>query len=142
MEVKKAQQRLALLWFSGGAVMFLYVIFLSVRIVDRETVIAIWSWFLPTIMPTLSLIVGATVSRVLTARESKQEVNLFSYRLALGLSVFYLFIVGMVFLMKPFTSSSIEDVMKISHLWLAPVQGLTSASLGAFFVQKKARQDL
>ncbi len=32
---------------------------------------------------------------------------------------------------------SLLELMKLSNLWLAPFQGLVTASLGAFFVSKK-----
>ncbi len=57
-----------------------------------------WSWLLPTILPTLTLIVSIVVVEAIQQRDSRIEVNVFAYYLCLGLSAFYLICVVSILL--------------------------------------------
>ena len=94
-----------------------------------------WGWLLPTIMPTLALIVGVLVVDLGTDAGADKMVDRYLFRLALGLSVVYLFLVTMTFLAQPLTGVPTLDLMQRSNLWLGPLQGLVAATLGAFFLK-------
>lgn len=128
-----AKKRLAAVWFPGAGLIFLVVLAASI-LPDGATASKLWTWFLPTVMPTLSLIVGVLVLDARGRIAAVQEVDAFLFRLAFGLSAFYLIIVALTLLLTPFSA----ELLDRSQLWLAPVQGLTSAALGAFFVQRDA----
>ena len=86
-------------------------------------------------MPTLSLIIGVLVLDTTSTGGTDKKVELFIYRLAFGLSTFYLVLVALTPLVQPFTGLSPLELMKRSNLWLGPLQGLVAAVLAAFFVK-------
>ncbi len=100
-----------------------------------------WSWLLPTILPTLTLILSTVVVEAIQQRDSGVQVNLFAYYLCLGLSAFYLICVVSILFAVNFVQIKPLELMKISSLWLAPLQGLLSGIIGVFFVgQTKSSQ--
>jgi hypothetical protein len=129
---------LALVWFIGAGVLFFMLLMQSVlgRYGDRTS--DAWSWLLPSIMPTLSLIIGVLVAEGPLARPNAALADRFLYRLTLGISVVYLLAVLMVFLLQPFSTVGPFELMNQANLWLGPIQGLTAAALGAFFVKSPA----
>jgi hypothetical protein len=64
------------------------------------------------------------------------EVSKFLYYLCGGLSVFY--IINVLFILRAlnFVQMTPLDLMKMSGLWLGPMQGLVSLSIGVFFVKR------
>jgi hypothetical protein len=137
---EKARKRIALIWYGGGGFVFLFVVAQTILGRNAEISDQIWSWLLPAIMPSLSLITG-----VLVVKKASTEINAsgerpdpFVFRLACILSVIYLLIILSIFLSQPFDEENFVNLLKKSSMWLAPLQGLVTASLGAFFVQKKS----
>jgi hypothetical protein len=133
--MSRCQRGLAGLWFVGGGILFLVLIVQSLlgRYADKTT--DAWSWFLPTVMPTLSLIIGVLVAEALGRNPTVKSADRFLYRFTLALSAAYLIVVFLVFGLKPFTSVGPIELMNESNLWLGPLQGLVAAALGAFFVK-------
>ena len=130
-----AKKRLAFLWIVVGAVLFIILILQSMFGRFGERTQEAWSWFLPTIVPTLSLMIGALVLEARTNGGSQKTVDSYFYWLSLWLSIFYLVVVAMTPLLQPFTGTPPFKLMTLSNLWLAPLQGLTAAALGIFFVK-------
>lgn len=130
------QRRLALLWIAASIGLFLLLIGQSVLGKYGTGSERAWAWFLPTVLPTLSLIVGALVA---SAKKSVQgeTVDGFAYRVSFGLSVFYLVLVGTVPLVQPLTTRTPLELMALSNLWLGPVHGLVALSLGVYFVSSR-----
>ncbi len=134
LQMATCKRRLAALWFGGAATLFLLLIVQSTlgRYADRTS--DAWSWFLPTIMPTLSLIIGVLVIDAV-GRSVAANADRFLFRLTLGISTCYLLAVLLVIVMQPFSELEPIDLMNQSNLWLGPLQGLVAAALGAFFVK-------
>jgi len=86
-------------------------------------------------MPTLSLIVGVLVLDVTSGRDAEKKVDSFFFWLAFLLSAVYLVLVATTLFLQPFTGVPLRGLMKLSNLWLGPLQGLVAAALGAFFVK-------
>jgi len=97
-----------------------------------------WSWLLPTILPTLTLIISTVAVEATQHRASRTEVNSFAYYLCLGLSAFYLLCVVTILITVNFVQIKPLELMKMSSLWLAPLQGLLSGIIGVFFVKQKS----
>ena len=133
MFLSACKRRLAVLWFAAGGGLVLILVVQSVLGKYGDSVEEAWAWFLPTVMPTLLLIVGVLVVDFRTTVRDK-KVTPFMYRLALGVSAFYLLLVALVPLLDPFTAMRPLEMMKVSNLWLGPVQGVAAAALGAFFI--------
>lgn len=135
MTMSKSKWWLAGVWLSGAAVVF--AILVTQSLVGRYGSHAdeAWAWYLPTVMPTLSLIVGTLVvdSRNPAAAGDATAPGGLLW-LALGLSVFYLLLVAVSVLVQPLLQQMDPiELMHRSNLWLGPLQGLTVGALAAFF---------
>lgn len=135
--VVRCQQRLLILWVS---LFILAVVMLLVQSTPQGVYYRqasdIWDWFLPIVIPTVSLMVGTFIAQA-REEESSATVSRISYLLAFGSSLlFFVLILG---LLLAFAGS--DDVMaelkKLSKL-VAAMQTLVGISLGAFFVSKKS----
>lgn len=131
----KSKKSLATLWFIGAG--FVFVVLLLQTILGRygENAKDAWSWLLPTIVPTLSLIVSVFILDTFEKGAKIKMVDGFMFRLCFSLSAVYLIVVALTVLLQPFSKFSPLELMKTSNLWLGPFQGLVSASLGAFFIR-------
>jgi len=127
------QRRLALLWLAGAAVLVLLMIAQSMGNKYGAATDQAWGWLLPTIVPTLSLIVGAFAAAA-RGPLAQATVDAFSYRLTFWLSAFYLLLVIAVPLAQPVTGRSPIELMQLSKLWLGAVQGIVGIALGVYFV--------
>jgi hypothetical protein len=100
-----------------------------------DNVSEVWAWFLPTIMPTLSLIIGVLVLEAVGSAAKFHYVDRLFFRLSFILSFTYLLLIAYTILLKPFSPLPAVELMKHSNLWLGPFQGLVSGSLGVFFLK-------
>ena len=131
------KRRLATLWFLAGGFLFLVVTVQTVLGKYGDGASDAWGWLLPTVLPTLSLILGVLVMDARGKAMKDQEVDRFLFDLTLGLSAVYLLIVALTIFVQPWVSTGAIALMKQSKLWLGPFQGLVSGSMGAFFVRGK-----
>lgn len=131
-----AQKKLLVVWLGVAAVPFLIMAIQTLlgRFDDRTQ--EAWGWLLPSIIPTLTLVIGTVVANAIRPPATDKDVDAFYWRLALGISVFYLILVTVVLLVTSMSASVKETItsMMQSNLFLGPVQGLAAASLGVFFV--------
>lgn len=141
-KIREARKRLGALWLGATAVTFLIMVGRSLGSGFGDQVIDAWGWYLPTLFPTLGLIL-ATFGLDLERRKPKKPgtVEGFYYRLCWWMSVFYLanllLIVVVPADLLPAMPNPIE-AMAISNLWIGPLQGLTAASLAWFFLNAQA----
>lgn len=141
MNVRKAMWWLAGIWFSGAGLCFMVLVGQSqVGVFDSDTA-GVWGWFLPTVMPTLSLIVGAILADYRKipagAPEAAKPAAGPVFWLGVALSGFYLLLVGMAITLASLQVDEAPLVlMQRSNLWLGPLQGLCVAALGFFFQSK------
>lgn len=131
----KCKKRIAILWFFCAGTLFFIVLLQTILGRYGTQANEAWGWLLPTVMPTLSLIVGVLVAETLGKVAQKKYVDRFIFRLTFGLSAVYFCVVALTILLQPFTSLPSLELMKQSNLWLGPLQGLVSASLGVFFLR-------
>jgi len=99
----------------------------------------IFGWALPIIMPSLSLIITVLGASAFGPAE-KQEVRRSFFGLALWLSVIYLVLVPGTILIEPFTpqqEGQDGSLLRISSLWLGPLQGLVASAMGVLFFTKQ-----
>lgn len=138
LSMQSARRNLALLWFAGAGVCFIVLLFISffARIVNLD---GLWGWFLPAIVPNLSLIIGVLVYTQRQPIQPEMHVDAFLYRLTLGLSLLYVLLLLLPLLFFPLTGKTLPELLDISRLWLAAVQGLTTAAMGAFFVRQNGK---
>jgi hypothetical protein len=136
-----SKKHLATLWFVGAGILFLVILLQSIFGSYENKISDAWQWFLPTILPTLSLMVSIFVLEILGKAAKIRKIDVFMYRLTFSLSLFYLVTVALTIFLAPFAAENAgtapTELMKQSNLWLGPFQGLVSASLGAFFIGGK-----
>jgi len=139
MIMSSAKRRLAQLWFIGVGTLFFLVFILSAIGRYGDNAVDAWAWFLPTIMPTLSLIVGVFVLDVMQQRADSATSDPFFFKLTFWLSAAYLIAVLLVLTLPnlAFVAAGVTvfDFMNQANLWLGPFQGLVAATMGAFFVK-------
>lgn len=150
MTLTRSKWMFAGIWLGGGGLVFLILVVQSLVGRYGSQSEDAWAWYLPTVMPTLSLIIGVLVSDFRTAATASittattpntgtdAKVLPVSARgllwLGVALSVFYLLLVAVTILAQPFLQDvSPIELMHRSNLWLGPLQGLTAGVLAAFF---------
>jgi hypothetical protein len=127
-----AKRWLSLLWLSGFAVAFLILLVRSLSTSGPSQTSEMWSWFLPTTLPTVSLIVGVLVADWRRQPVLNKPADGALFALALSVSVLYLLAV-IATLVRSGLGDSPIDFLKGSHVYLGPVQGLATGALAAFF---------
>jgi hypothetical protein len=130
------QRRLAMIWFAGSGLIAILLVAQTIRSKYGDQPEKAWSWFLPTILPTLSLIVGAVAYEASRPQEAA-TVDRFFFKLSISLSVVYLLLVLATLIFQPLTQMTPLRLMDISNLWLGPIQGLVGIALGALFVSHR-----
>lgn len=129
-----ARKRLAVVWFGGAGVCFFVLLFISFFSANADPT-GLWDWFLPAVIPNLSLIIGVLVYAHRQG-QSDTPIDPFLYRLALWLSLLYITLLLLPLLFFPLTGKSLPELLNISRLWMAAVQGLATGVMGAFFVRQ------
>jgi hypothetical protein len=137
MTMRSSMWRLVMIWLLGSGIVFLILVGQSLVGYYEPRTEDAWAWFLPTVMPTLSLILGSLIAEY-RGREGDPgppgPVDGRLFWLGAGLSVFYLLLVNLAVLIQPLLSQVAPlELMQRSNLWLGPLQGLCVAALGFFF---------
>jgi len=134
--MSSCKKRIAAVWLAFGGGIFLVLLAQSFFDTYEGQANDAWGWFLPSVMPTLSLIISVIVfdSR---SGQTEKTADRFMYVVAIWLSVFYLLTVFSTILVQPLTTLLPLELMRQSNLWLGPLQGLVAAALGAFFVKQE-----
>jgi hypothetical protein len=144
ISVDRMRIRLAIIWFSGAGLILAVMIAGSLNGLFGDNTQAVWEWLMPTVMPTLGTIVSTLAATALLQTSSESEVRRSFSLIAEGLSLFYLLLIFAVIVFKQ--SISIDtlkwlDKLRMSNLWLGPLQGLVATVLGVVFLSKKQKPD-
>jgi hypothetical protein len=131
----QCKRRLAVLWFIGAGIIFSLIFGQTALGKYGDQASQAWNWILPTIMPTLSLIVGVLVMETVGKNVKNTFADAFLFKLTFGISTAYLLAVLLTLLVQPFSTLTVFELMSQSNFWLGPFQGLVAAALGAFFVK-------
>jgi hypothetical protein len=150
ISLEKARLRLARLWFIGVGIIFLLLVAQSsAGNVYEGRLEEVWSWALPTFIPTLSLLLSVLgADAIVQVGDSSSNTGILRrsfYSIAYWLSVFYLSLILATILLQPIAVSvnpsdkySAADFLKRSQLWLSPVQGLVISAMGTLFFSKES----
>jgi hypothetical protein len=84
------RSRLALLWLGSAGVIFVTLVLQSLRLVYGDRTQEVWGWILPTLMPTLALIVTVLGYSALDPAMSRAVVRRTFFQISFYLSVAYL----------------------------------------------------
>lgn len=129
--------RLALLWLLSACLIFVTLVLQSLRLVYGDQTQEVWGWILPTVMPTLALIVTVLGYSALDPALSRAVVRRSFFHVSFYLSLAYLSLTYLTILVQPLTTGDPIELMQMSNLWLGPFQGLVASALGVLFVSKR-----
>lgn len=141
ISLEKCKRRLATIWFIGAAILIVTFIMMSISGPFQHEPQQAWGWLLPSCIPTLSLVIGCYVAEAGQKTERDRQVDPFLFNIAAWISTFYLAILILTVISLPYAvglDKSAEFLQK-ANLWVAPIQGLATAVLGAFFVRHSAK---
>jgi hypothetical protein len=143
MPLDYARVQLARIWLIGGGLILVILVVQSLLHVYGDLTQEAWGWFLPTMMPTVGMIIAVLTYTALDPLTSDSVVRRTFFPFALWLSVVYLVLVSLTILLQPFASTTPAEavgLMRTSNLWLGPVQGLVASALGVLFVSKQQKK--
>jgi peptidoglycan/LPS O-acetylase OafA/YrhL len=136
VSIVACQRRLLLLWVIMGAVaLVLILIQTSPRGTYHDSASDIWEWFLPTVVPTLSLMLGTLVAEA-KAPSAGATVDSFYFRMAAWLSAAYLALVILFLVMYAQSATPVADLKSTGKL-VTSLYGVVGITLGVFFASRK-----
>ena len=134
--LQRAKNLLTIIWIIGFIPPFLILAartFVGTYYGGKET--EAWSWFSPNIVPTLGLIISSIASSASRKNAVQTDISSGFFALTFGLSLFYLVIFNLIFLLEPLVDSAPLEVFKRSSLFLGILQGFVTTVLGVFFIR-------
>lgn len=140
MPLDRVRNHLASLWLFAGVLVIGIVAVQSLLGKYGDQTQNAWEWLLPTIMPTLGMILSVLGYSALDPTASRFTVRMSFYRIALWLSVFYQLLVLLTILIQPVAGADPLQLMHTSNLWLGPIQGVVASALGVLFVSSKPKE--
>src|SRR5262245_49132273 len=99
-----------------------------------------WNWFTPNIVPTIGLIVATLASTAFETGEEQKPVSLVFFIVTMSVSLLYVGLFILIFLMAPLVNSPPLETFQRSSLFLGVIQGVVTTCLGVFFI-KNAKPD-
>jgi hypothetical protein len=127
-----ARSRLTAIWLIGGGLMFAILTLQSIMGRYGGQMQQAWSWFIPTVLPTLSLMLGVIGASAL-GKKDLRNVRRDFYGIARWLSIAYLVVLAMTILLEPFSPMNPIQLFTASNYWLTPLQGLVVGVIGVLF---------
>ena len=137
--IDQVRVQLGRLWLIGSLAITTILVIQSLLGKYEDAAQEAWGWLLPTIMPTLGMIVAVLSYTALDRSLLDTLVRRSFYVITWWLSLVYLFFILLTILIHPFTNRQPVELMRMSNLWLGPMQGLVGSALGVLFVSKKKR---
>ena len=156
--IENPKNTLAVIWLIGGALIFILMFLMTAgggfsiddpncRSVENggkcqiDVTRAAWEWFLPTLLPTVSLIISNFVVEASSSRAATLSRTTLLFPLTVAMSIFYLSLILATILSVLIIENSSSQLNRLqwfqmSNLWLAPVQGLTVLAMGAYFINR------
>ncbi|MBV8685985.1 MAG: hypothetical protein JOZ90_15250 [Alphaproteobacteria bacterium] len=135
MTKRNAKLLLTYLWWGWGLLLFAPLIFFTVNEATSAFATAAWSWFLPDILPVLTLVGAAAYKdggRDSAAAESAGPL----LPATIGISAVYLLVLTLCVLLLFLRVPPVAAVQP-TNLFLAPLQGAATTFLGLFFTSPR-----
>jgi hypothetical protein len=136
IDLARSRNILAIVWCSGA---FALIAVLAIQtLADKyDDAKVAWSWLLPTIMPTLGVVLSGSAAEALLPERPPQPVSRFFFGLALAASLFYLLMVNAVLVGISLADRG-ASALRDSDIFLGPLQGVVGVALGVFFTMSHA----
>ena len=143
LDLEAARTRLLIIWMCGGGALFFILTVQSIFGRYEDQLQAVWSWFIPNILPTLSLMVGVIGANALSPESKRpKRVRRSFYEISTYISMFYILLFAMTILLEPLSRVPVIDLYTSSYYWLGPIQGIAAAALGVLFVAQEAAKSV
>jgi cytochrome bd-type quinol oxidase subunit 2 len=140
IQLEKARNDLVRIWLVGAGLAFGLLVIQSILGKYEGQLQEVWSWFVPTVVPTVSLMLGVLSASALAEHEEERSVKQSFFGISKSLSFFYLALLAVTLLLQPLSDKPPVQSYTLSNYWLGPLQGLVVAALGVLFTsQEKAR---
>lgn len=133
----EARWGLSKIWFSWGGMLFLIIVVQSIFGRYGEQVKEAWSWFIPTIIPTLSLMMGVLGAEAMLSGDDVRNVKKNFYVITWWLSLGYLLILSITILLEPFAPMNAIELYLLSNFWLSPLQGIVGGAIALLFTSQR-----
>lgn len=137
LPIEKARELLATIWFTGSGLAFLIITIQSILGKYQDQLQDVWSWFIPSVFPTLALMLGVIGAGALQEDTDKRIVKGFFLKLSAVLSCAYLLILLVTMLLEPFSPLRGMSLYSVSNYWLSPLQGLVVAAIAVLFTSQE-----
>lgn len=128
-----AQRRLLTTWLSGGLVLLLCMLLLTIND-DSQHMRALWAWFLPWVVPTASVMVAVVVAEQTGRATVVREIDRPLFQLVWVCAMAYLLLLFATLFALILGWMELE----MTSIFLTPVQAIVTGLTGIFFVQKDA----
>lgn len=137
MEFQKAKKNLSSLWFILSGIIGFLMIIQTISDKYGSFTSEVWNWLLPSIIPTLSLIMSIFIIDI-KGKQSNRQIDSFYFKLSFSLSLLYLLTILLMIITISESKEGINKInfLKDSNIFLGPFQGLVNASMGFFFFKK------
>lgn len=141
--LESARTRLMVVWSIGAALVFVVLMLESILSNKFSTHLQeLWAWFVPTVVPSLALMLGVVGADALAEHSERRTVKRPFFLIAAGLSAFYLSILSLTVFLEPFSQRQGMDLFTVSNFWLTPIQGLVVAAIGVLFTSQEPAAQL
>ncbi|RZK00615.1 MAG: hypothetical protein EOO46_20975 [Flavobacterium sp.] len=91
-----------------------------------------WSWFIPLVFPTLTLMISVLGNEA-SGRYKKKFVRKGFSSITIWLSIAYFVALSLVIFIEPFSTQDSLKLFSISNFFLAPLQAAVVGALGYLF---------
>lgn len=137
MLLTDARWGLARIWFLWGFLIFGVIVVQSILGKYGSQVQEAWSWFIPTIVPTLALMIGVIGAAAMLSEDDVRTVKRNFYVMTLWISVAYLLTLSITILLEPFAPMGPIPLYLLSNYWLGPMQGIVGGAIGLLFTSQQ-----
>ena len=139
IELYIARLKLAKIWFIGSGVPFFLMVIQSVLGKYEPKTQEAWSWFIPLVFPTLTLMISVMGNEAL-GEKKKKHVRAGFAKLTYILSIAYLAALSLVIFLEPLSTVEPFKIFSMSNFFLAPIQALVVGALGYLFTMEPTKQ--
>jgi hypothetical protein len=133
----EAKKKISTIWFIGGGFLITLVFVQTLTGRYDNIIPSAWQWFLPTVLPNLSLIV--TSSFFGKTDESMYFVESIFFQITKWCSIAYLVFILFIILSYTYDKGNIIDYYKKYNFFITGVQTLVFAALASFFSNKNSK---
>lgn len=138
--LETARARLMLVWFAGSGVLLAALIVQSILGKYGPEIPKVFAWFVPTVAPTLGLMLGVAGAAALASADPRRVKTAF-FKLAFYLSISYVVVVGLTIFLEPFSPMQPLELFSFSNYWIAPCQALAAGAISYLFTAAEKDPD-